>query len=247
MKSKLRTLFRTLRLKLRVRGYDVRIGGIYYKLDAIHSVAEVVAGSKEYCDRIIVPAAVEHEGRNYRVAAVGDGAFCRSSSLVFVILSPGIARIGKAAFQGCAALLSVTLPEGLKMIGDGAFAGCSALKQVILPDTLTYLGAAVFRDCFRLRALILPAGIETIENKCFIGCTSLKQIVIPAGVKQVGEMAFFRCASLKTIVAMPPVAPDVSGPSVFGRLSPRVSLHYPVGCDYTAWSSYFGDMKTFVL
>lgn len=247
MKSQLRALFHKLYLKTNGRDYDVQIGSIGYKLDAVRLVAEVVMCCESGCDRIIIPAEVEHGGRRYRVVAIGDGAFSGCSSLVFLILSPGIVKIGNAAFQGCPALLSVTLPEGLATIGDEAFSGCSSLKQIGLPDSLTRLGVAVFRDCYRLRALVLPVGIEAIEMNSFVGCSSLRQIVIPAGVRHVGEMAFFRCASLRTVVAMPPVAPDVSGPSAFGRLSPQVSLHYPEGGDYTAWSSYFDDMRTFVL
>lgn len=247
MKTKLRILFHKLHLKIKAWNYDVRIGGVCYKLDTNRSVAEVVAGGRGDSVKIIIPAEVEHGGRNYRVVGVGDGAFSACSSLVFVILSQNIVSIGNAAFQGCTALLSVTLPEGLMTIGDEAFSGCSSLKQIMLPNSLVYLGVAVFRDCYRLRALALPVGLKTIETKSFVGCSSLRQIVIPAGVQQVGEMAFFKCASLKTVVAMPSVAPNVSGASAFDRLSPQVSLHYPMGCDYTAWSSYFGDMKTFVL
>ncbi len=247
MKSKLQAFFHSLFSKTSAWDYDVRIDGVYYKLDAVHSTAEVVSGGKEYCNRVVVPAGVEHGGKDYRVVGVGNGAFYECSSLVFVDLPKGIVSIGDSAFQGCTALQSLSLPEGLTIIGTKAFAGCSSLKQIVLPDSLKRLGAAAFKGCYRLRALALPCGIEAIEKKCFAGCSSLQQIVIPAGVKNVGEMAFFKCASLKTVVAMPPVAPAVSGAAVFEGLSPQVSLHYPAGCDYTAWTSYFADMKTFAL
>ena len=117
------------------RAEVVAIDGVWYDLDQKHHAATVTysaalrsEGRKSYNKVAVIdiPAVVKHNGKSYKVKAIGDQAFLDER------------------------VVTVTLPAGVTYIGDEAFAECKQLTAVLLmskePPTL---GEQVFRDAAR--------------------------------------------------------------------------------------------------
>lgn len=80
--------------------------------------------------RVIVPASITINGRDYAVKEVSAMAFRFCGEVTFIHLPEGITRIGDFAFKGCKGLVDVSLPSTLESIGTGAFIGLPSLRAV---------------------------------------------------------------------------------------------------------------------
>lgn len=80
--------------------------------------------------RVIVPAKISVDGREYNVTAVSNMAFRLCGGITFVQLPEGVKRIGNFAFKSCKGLLDVKLPSTLESIGSGAFVGLTNLRAI---------------------------------------------------------------------------------------------------------------------
>jgi len=86
---------------------------------------------------VVIPAEVTHEGKTYKVTAIGGYAFLGNSTLTSITIPDGVTRIESYAFFYCTSLTNVTIPEGVTYIGNRAFSICASLKSVSLPASLT--------------------------------------------------------------------------------------------------------------
>lgn len=93
---------------------------------------------------VVIPAEVTHEGKTYKVTAIGDEPFQGNSTLTSITIPEGVTEIAYYAFDGCTSLTNVTIPEGVTYIGNKAFIGCTSLKSVSLPASLTVCDRAFY-------------------------------------------------------------------------------------------------------
>lgn len=144
------------------------IDGVGYALSA-NNAAVVNTDATVLKADVVLPSAVEFEGKTYNVTAVGTKAFANvKKQLHSVIISDNVTSIGDNAFAGCTRLQYVQMPKSLATVGTGAFNGCSALPYIVIPATVkgdgysTWpLGDASFTDCPKLEhAFMLGSAPE---------------------------------------------------------------------------------------
>ena len=92
----------------------VKIGDLYYNLDATSQTAEVYS----------------YYGREY----TGLTTATIPASVTYNSLTYSVTSIGGSAFQNCSGLTSVTIPNSVTSIGNFAFSGCTGLKKVNITD-----------------------------------------------------------------------------------------------------------------
>lgn len=206
--------------------YDFSVDGVYYgipegKTDTVF-VTFKDSEYASYTGTVSVPASVEHDGKVYKVAGVGDNAFRGCTALTAVNLPDAVSYIGDDAFRGCTALRSMDFPEGLETIGYNAFGGAGLdsislpdkvkilepmafmgnrnLTTAVLPDSLKFIGDYAFMDCRVLRTLNIPKNIEIIGRSAFFNCYSWgDEIYIGANIKRIGIYAFGNCFGIKRV------------------------------------------------
>ena len=169
---------------------------------------------------VVIPAEVTHEGKTYKVTAIGD-----------------------EPFQGNSTLTSITIPEGVTEIAYYAFAGCTSLTNVTIPEGVTYIGDLAFDSCTSLKSVTIPEGVTHIGNRAFWGCTSLTSVSLPASLTECGE-AFYRLNLTKVTFATPQppefiwISPEGSRPAFWGATIEQIQL--PEGADEQAWRDALG-------
>ena len=75
-----------------------------------------VSGYTGAATELVIPAEVTHEGKTYKVTAIGGYAFQGNSTLTSITIPEGVTTIEYSAFSGCTSLTNVTLPEGVTKI-----------------------------------------------------------------------------------------------------------------------------------
>ena len=137
-----------------------------------------------------LPSTVTHQGRSYRVTAIGTNAFMGCPTLRIIHLPEGLRLIGSEAFLGCPDLQEVYIPHSVKNIEIEAFSCCAKLHTITLPKGLKCLEYKVLFGCLSLHELRLPAGLRRIEDGALAGCPAAKNIHIPTTVKHIAPEAF---------------------------------------------------------
>ena len=163
---------------------------------------------------LVILAEVTHEGKTYKVTA-----------------------IGVAAFQGNSTLTRVTIPEGVTTIGGDAFHDCTSLTSVTIPEGVTNIGSLAFHDCTSLTSVTIPEGVTYIRNLAFLGCTSLKNVSLPASLT-VCDQAFYGLNLTEVTFAHqePPrfiVGGEGEQPAFQGATIEQIQL--PEGADEQKW------------
>ncbi|MBD5304641.1 MAG: leucine-rich repeat domain-containing protein [Bacteroides sp.] len=116
---------------------------------------------------VVIPSAVEKDGVEYKVTAIGDNAFYGVHSHTSVTIPEGVTSIGHGAFWDCDGLTSVTIPESVSKIGNMAFCNCNGLTSVIIPEGVTSIGKEVFSGCSGLESVTIPESVTTIGYGAF--------------------------------------------------------------------------------
>ncbi len=132
--------------------YDFEADGIYYTILSSDEV-EVTSGREDYSGKVTIPATVTNEGVEYRVTAIGNGAFSWCTGLTSVTIPESVTTIGESAFEVCSGLTSVTIPESVTTIGDWAFGNCTGLTSVTIPNSVTSIGDWAFGNCTGLTSV----------------------------------------------------------------------------------------------
>lgn len=99
-----------------------------------------------YNGSVDVPLKTVHEGKEYKVTAIGQGTFVR-----------------------CWTLTDVTVPQGITKIDEGAFAFCRKLKRLEMPESVNKLGNYTFYFCLSLTNLIFSKNITVIPKAAIFG------------------------------------------------------------------------------
>ncbi|MBQ9338721.1 MAG: leucine-rich repeat protein [Paludibacteraceae bacterium] len=195
----------------------VKIGDLYYNLDATNQTAEVTYKSHtnhRYNEdwnvtTANIPTSVTYNSVTYSVTSIGDFAFSRCSGLTSVTIPNSVTNIGNQAFNGCTGLTSVTIGNSVTSIGDFAFSRCSGLTSVTIPNSVTSIGDYAFAGCIGLTSIIVENGnsmydsrnncnaiIKTANNELILGC---QNTIIPNSVTEIGDNAFADCSVLISV------------------------------------------------
>ena len=162
----------------------VKIGDLYYNLDATNQTAEVTYRSytnykyNEGWDitTAIIPASVTYNEITYSVTSIGYAAFSDCSGLTSVTIPNSVTSIGFYAFYDCTGLTSVTIPNSVTSIGKYAFYNCSGLTSVTIPNSVTSIVNYAFSDCSGLTSVTIPNSVTSIGSGAFSGCSGLTSI-----------------------------------------------------------------------
>ena len=122
---------------------------IYYTvISEENRTVEVAPGDEweRYEGNYTIPRVVRHNGKRYRVVAIGKRAFAGCDELRNITFSSNITRIDSAAFSHCESLTRLNLPPELKYLGDHAFAFC-AFPYVKIPASVSHIGKGCFSYC----------------------------------------------------------------------------------------------------
>ena len=191
---------------------------------------------------LVIPAEVTHEGKTYKVTAIGYEAFRGNSTLTRVTIPEGVTDIGEFAFDACESLTRVTIPEGVTAIGGHAFNDCASLTSITIPEGVTTIASYAFSDCTSLTNVTIPEGVTYIRNLAFWGCTSLTSVSLPASLTEC-DQAFYGLNLTKVTFAHqePPrfiVGVEGDAPAFQGATIGQIQL--PEGADEQEWRDALG-------
>ncbi len=217
------------------------------------TVAVTKSYSSDYSGDVVIPETVTKEGIEYRVTAIGDGAFRYCDYLKSVTIPESITAIGDEAFFRCDNLTSVTIGEGVTTIGELAFSMCYSLTSITIPGSVTSIGDEAFSRCYGLTSVTIPESVTSIGLRAFFNCTGLArfegkfaadghclivndtlkafapsgltQYTIPDDVTVIGEGAFQACHGL-TSVTIPESVQSI-GESAFSDCDGMISITIP--------------------
>ena len=192
---------------------------------------------------LVIPAEVTHEGKTYKVTAIGYEAFRGNSTLTRVTIPEGVTDIGEFAFDACESLTRVTIPEGVTAIGGHAFNDCASLTSITIPEGVTTIASYAFSDCTSLTNVTIPEGVTYIRNLAFWGCTSLTSVSLPASLTEC-DQAFYGLNLTKVTFATPQppefiwISPEGSLLAFWGATIKQIQL--PEGADEQEWRDALG-------
>ena len=202
---------------------DAVIDGIKYSLNNETLQAKVIPNydnattnyllqENKYSGNIIIPEAVDYNGKTYSVTSIGNNAFFNCTGLTSVTIPNSVIIIRNNAFSGCSALTSITIPNSIEYIGESAFAGCSALTSITVEKgNLAYnsrenCNAVIDSETNELilgcKNTVIPNSVTSIGNYAFYGCYGLTSVTIPNSVKKIDYHAFHDCKSLTSVTSM---------------------------------------------
>lgn len=100
---------------------------------------------EKYKGNIVLSPAINVDGINVPVKAIGDTAFSNCNDLNHIEIPSFIKTIGIKAFMNCTGLTSLNIPASLTSLGAYAFAFCSNIKNDIsIPSALISIGHGAF-------------------------------------------------------------------------------------------------------
>ncbi len=154
--------------------------------------------------KLVIPATVTSNGKQYTVTAIGGSAFYAANSfsvnntIKSVELPNTITTIGSAAFSQCANLKSIEIPAGVQTLNSSVFKNCTALETVTLNEGLKEIGQETFYGCTALTEINLPNSLQTIVRWSFIKA-GLTKLTCPENLNTIQSGAFNNCTNLKDI------------------------------------------------
>lgn len=171
---------------------------------------------------------------------IGSYAFYMCSYLTGVTIPNTVTEIGQYAFQSCYRLNEVNIPDSVVYIRNNAFYGCEAISSVTFGNSIEQIGICAFQDCKSLTTASIPDSIRKISDGAFWGCTALTEVYIGSGITEFTAGAgtygvFTGCDSLTDIYLYATTPPSYSQ-YTFTGVNHSITLHCPVGSDYSSYS-----------
>ncbi|MBD5360649.1 MAG: leucine-rich repeat domain-containing protein, partial [Bacteroides sp.] len=162
--------------------YSFEVDGICYNINSGTSTCSVTyRNSLRYSGKVVIPASVNYNGKEYSVTSIDCGAFYGCSALTAVVIPSSVTSIGRSAFSGCIRLTSVAIPNSVTSIGESAFYCCSGLTSVEIPNSVTSIGESAFYGCSALTSVSIPNSVASIGNYAFDVCKALTNLIIEDG------------------------------------------------------------------
>ena len=158
-------------------GKDVKIDGIYYRLNSETKTATVVGEFEDrstYSGNIIIADEVAYREKGlttkYKVTAIGMYAFRGCKDITSVAVGNYVTSIGYKCFEGCRNLTTVTIGKGVTEIESQAFCDCSSLNSITINGNLKSIGSSAFADCKSLISISIPNSVTSIGSSAFFYC-----------------------------------------------------------------------------
>lgn len=130
----------------------------------------VVTGCADSVTKLVIPATVTYDDKEYKVVGIQDHAFDwanhRSLALETADLGGLPLEIGEYAFRGQKSLTTVAGMDNITAVSDYMFTGCAALTSVADLSKVTSVGIQAFMNC---------SSLTTLEGLNFSALTSIKQ------------------------------------------------------------------------
>lgn len=103
--------------------------------DAAKKTVEVVKGVNQ--KSVVIPATVTKNGIQFKVTAIGTGAFKGFAKVIGVTIGKNVKTIGKQSFFNCKKLGKITLKgTAVPSVKQNAFKGTKAKIQVKVPKNM---------------------------------------------------------------------------------------------------------------
>lgn len=184
---------------------------LYYNiLSDQERTVEVTHGEdwEPYEGNYTIPRSVRHNGKRYRVVAIGKRAFAGCGEVRNVTFNSNITRIDSAAFCRCTALTRLRLPERLKYVGDYAFAYCG-FPYVNIPAAVNHIGKGAFSYCQYVVDILVDDKnakfTDSNGSSCIVDQNTMTLVqgcsgtIVPDRVKRIADEAFAGCVDLYEI------------------------------------------------
>lgn len=187
-------LLTTLSIQAAKQTYDLRLDGIYYRIDGKRAL--VAKGDEPYLGDVVIPDRIESTEGAFDVTGIDAKAFYGSKAMTSVTYPASITSIGENAFQNCEGLKQFTISEHITFIAGSAFEN-AGLEQIVIPASVSNIGDRVFRGCKALKSAVILN--KSIGEEQFTQCSSLENVTISENVTTIKKKAFARCTRLGTI------------------------------------------------
>lgn len=188
--------------------------------------------------RVVIPEAVECDGRSYDVATIGKQAFYQCKELHEVLVPDTVNRIEPEAFRDSG--LTAIQAANVESIDYSVFYECKSLVKAELPR-LRWMGVSAFSRCEKLSEFDMPETLEEISNWAF-DFSAFTSVAIPNSVRRIGDQAFFNCHQLEKVI-IPSSVVDICSEAFVGTQikqviipNPNAGVRYnafPEGCEVT--------------
>ena len=124
-----------------------------------------------------IPASVNHDGTDYQVTKILDGAFSGNKALTSVVIPDGVTYIG--SFEACSGLATATLPMNIDPIDFfREFRYCSSLTSITLPEGVVEIDESAFSGCKSLTSITIPKSLTRSHRYAFSGCEAISEVHI---------------------------------------------------------------------
>lgn len=236
--------------------YDFCAAGIYYIITSPTECAvsnHAPMGGSYTAQSITIPEKATYAGDDYKVTAIGKGAFMncpkvktvtmpqsvtaigeqafKNSGLTSIVFPKQVTAIDRQAFMGCTGLKSLTIPDHIYAIEDSAFYGCHGLTSLDLGKSVTFISNYAFASCYNLSKVYIPHSVEAICNGAFQDCTMLTGVTLDRDFESLsidGDV-FRDCYNLSSITSLPLTPPvlDNQHGGLSSELMQKVTLQVP--------------------
>ncbi len=181
--------------------FDFQANGIYYLITSPTECAvsnHAPSGCSYTASAITIPENATYAGDDYKVTAIGKGAFMNCPNVKTVTIPQSVTVIGEQAFKN-SGLTSIVFPRQVTTIDKQAFMGCTGLTNLTIPDHIFAIEDSAFYDCHGLTSLDLGKSVTFVSNYAFASCYNLSNIFIPRSVEALCAGAFQDCTNLKNV------------------------------------------------
>lgn len=181
--------------------FDFQANGIYYLITSPTECAvsnHAPSGCNYTASAITIPENATYAGDDYKVTAIGKGAFMNCPNVKTVTIPQSVTVIGEQAFKN-SGLTSIVFPRQVTTIDKQAFMGCTGLTNLTIPDHIFAIEDSAFYDCHALTSLDLGKSVTFVSNYAFASCYNLSNIFIPRSVEALCAGAFQDCTNLKNV------------------------------------------------
>ena len=196
--------------------YDVKVDGIYYKLNKSELTATVTYqydvenwnGNSvtydyvsDYKGIVSIPSTISVDGESFVVKEISYRAFYHCSDVTDIEIPGTVTTIGMYAFDDTGWYKSKS--DGIVYAGKVLYkwkGETPSNTSVEVIDGTVSISNGAFENCSGLSSIVIPNSVESIGNSTFKGCESLTNVTLPNSIVSIGNSLFSGCSKLGSIV-----------------------------------------------